>query len=362
MEKILNDIYPIFLGEEALGEIVKVISQGKYSSIFILTDENVNIHCLPVLLSKSEELKNAFIIEIPPGEEEKNITISAKVISVLLENNADRKSLLINFGGGVIGDLGGFTASVYKRGICFINIPTTLLSMVDASVGGKNGINFLERKNIIGTFTNPEAVFIFPDFIKTLLPRETRSGYAEILKHILLSDEGRWKSIQNNVPAFLDEKNRTELISHSVKFKAGITKDDFKEESKRMILNFGHTIGHAIESFSYQVNEPLIHGEAIAAGMISELYLSKKLAGFPETEMLPVIRFIRSVFPDIHLNCNPEDLIPFLYADKKNSRDKIAFSLLKASGVPAGVVYPDLEFIVESLIFLNEEFSRVGIQ
>ena len=362
MEKILNDKYPIFIGGESLSEIGKVISQGKHSTIFILTDENVNLHCLPVLLAKSEELKNAFVIEIPSGEEEKNITITAKIISVLLENNADRKSLLINFGGGVIGDIGGFTASVYKRGIRFINIPTTLLSMVDASVGGKNGINFLERKNIIGTFTNPEAVFIFPDFIKTLLPRETRSGYAEILKHILLSDEGRWKSIKDNLQIFLDEKNLEELIVHSVKFKAGITKEDFKEEGKRAILNFGHTIGHAIESFSYKSNEPLMHGEAIAAGMVAEVYLSKKLAGLSESEMLSVIHFIRTLFPNIHLNCNPEDLIPFLYADKKNSRDKIAFSLLKAPGIPAGVTYPDLEFIVESLIFLNEEFSRVGIQ
>ena len=146
MEKILYEKYPIFIGEEALSEIGKVISQGKYSSIYILTDENVNIHCLPVLLAKSEELRNAFVIEIPPGEEEKNITISAKIISVLLENNADRKSLLINFGGGVIGDLGGFTASVYKRGICFINIPTTLLSMVDASVGGKNVVGILIKQ------------------------------------------------------------------------------------------------------------------------------------------------------------------------------------------------------------------------
>ena len=125
-----------------------------------------------------------------------------------------------------------------------------------------------------------------------------------------------------------------------------------------MILNFGHTIGHAIESFSYLGNKPLMHGEAIAAGMIAELYLSKKFAGFPESEMLSVIKFIRLVFPDIQLNCNPEDLIPFLYADKKNSRDKIAFSLLKSPGVPAGVIYPDLEFIVESLIFLNESFQE----
>lgn len=362
MEKIINYGCPIFLGGESLGEIEKIISVGNFSSVFILTDENVINHCLPVLLEHSKGLKTAFVVEIPAGEEEKSITVSAKIISVLLENNADRKSLLINLGGGVIGDIGGFTASVYKRGIRFINVPTTLLSMVDASVGGKNGINFLERKNVIGTFTNPEAVFIFPDFIKTLSARETKSGYAEILKHILLSDDKKWKEIINNISTFLDVNNLDDLISHSVKFKADITKDDFREEGKRMILNFGHTIGHAIESFSYQEGDPLTHGEAIAAGIIAELFLSKKLAGFSESEMISAIQFIRTVFPDIKLNCNPEDLIPFLYADKKNSRDKIAFSLLSSPGVPSRIIYPDLEFIVESLIFLDEEFSRISVQ
>lgn len=362
MEKILNQEYPIFIGMESLREIGKFISAGKFSSVFILTDENVNNYCLPILLDQFEKLKSAFVIEIPAGEEEKNITVCAKIISVLLEKNADRKSLLINSGGGVICDIGGFTASIYKRGIRFINVPTTLLSMVDASVGGKNGINFQERKNIIGSFANPEAVFIYSDFIKTLLPGERRSGYAEILKHVLISDEGRWNEIQKNIPAFLDEKNIEDLIIHSVRFKTEVVKDDFKEEGRRAILNFGHTIGHAIESFSYHGINPLKHGEAIAAGMIAEVFLSYKLTGFPEAEMSNVIQFIRNVFPDILFYCNPEDLIPFLYADKKNSNDKIAFSLLKSPGKPAGVFYPDLEFIVESLIFLNEEFSRTSVQ
>ena len=360
MEKILNYSYPIFLGGESLGEIGKFISTGGYSSVFILTDENVNNHCLPVLLEHSEVLKSAFVIEIPAGEEEKNITTSARIISVLLDSNADRKSLMINIGGGVICDIGGFTAAVYKRGIRFINIPTTLLSMVDASVGGKNGINFLDKKNIIGTFSNPEAVFIYPDFIKTLLPGETRSGYAEIIKHILLSDAVRWMEYQNSISSFLDERNLSDLINHSVIFKADVTREDFREEGRRMILNFGHTIGHAIESFSLKGSEPLKHGEAIAAGMIAELYLSFKLAGFPEAEMLRAIQFIRNVFADINLNCTPEDLFPFLYADKKNSLDKIAFSLLRSPGITAGIFYPEIELIVESLIYLNDEFSRTN--
>ena len=358
----MNYNYPIFIGGDSLIEIDKFISAGKYSAVFILTDENVNNFCLPVLLKHSERLKNAFVIEIPAGEEEKSITVSAKIISVLLENNADRKSLVINLGGGVIGDLGGFTASVYKRGIRFINIPTTLLSMVDASVGGKNGINFLERKNIIGTFTNPEAVFIYPDFIKTLNPRETRSGYAEIIKHILLSDAEKWNEIKSNGSVFSEDKNLLELIQQSVRFKGAVTKDDFREENKRMILNFGHTIGHAIESFYLKSKEPLTHGEAVAAGMVAELFLGFKLSGFPEAEMLVAILFIRNVFSDLNLNCKPEDLIPFLYADKKNSHDKIAFSLLKSPGIPSGISFPPIEIIVESLIFLNEEFSRTTVQ
>jgi 3-dehydroquinate synthase len=193
--------------------------------------------------------------------------------------------------------------------------------MADASVGGKNGINFLEKKNIIGTFNRPLAVFIYPGFLKTLSKRETRSGYAEIIKHVLLSDSTRWNSIKNDAVRFLDESSREELITHSVKFKSGIVRDDFKEDGNRAILNFGHTIGHAIESFYLNSQQPMTHGESVAAGMISEIYLSNKLSKFPREEMIQVINFTRNVFNDLSLDCNPEDLIPFLYADKKNSYD-----------------------------------------
>ena len=357
----MNTMENIFIGKEIWLELMKFIASDKFSSLFILTDENVNKNCLPLLLDECEALKQATVIEIPAGEEEKNITTAAKILSVLLENNADRKCLLINLGGGVVSDIGGFVASVYKRGICFINIPTTLLSMVDASVGGKNAINFLERKNIIGTFTHPEAIFIFPDFVKSLGKRDVRSGYAEIIKHLLLSDAERWKKVLSDPKFLTDESNIEELIDHSVKFKIKITSDDFRESGKRAILNFGHTFGHALESYSFSGNNPLTHGEAIAVGMIGELFLSNKLTGFPISEMEATVLFIKKLFYEINLNCSAEDLIPFLYADKKNARDKIAFSLLKSPGEPAGIFYPEIESIVQSLIYMIDEFSRMPV-
>ncbi len=357
-----NSADVIFIGGDVFNELDKVIPAEKFSSVFILTDENVNKFCLPILIERCKSLKEAAIIEIPSGEKEKNLTTTAKIFSLLLENNADRKTLMVNFGGGVICDVGAFAASVYKRGIKFINIPTTLLSMVDASVGGKNGINFLERKNIIGTFTRPSGVFIYPDFIKSLDENEVRSGYAEIIKHLLLSDKELWSQMLNDPSLLTDPANLDRLIRHSVAYKTKITNSDFKESGIRMQLNFGHTYGHAIESYTHSIGLPLKHGEAIALGMTGELWLSRKLAGFSMDEMHAAIQLIKNIFNDIRINFSAEDIIPYLYADKKNSREKIGFSLLKAPGMPASVLYPDLEQIVEGLIFMSEEFSRTAVQ
>jgi 3-dehydroquinate synthase len=353
--------HSVISGENVFQELSRFVTTLKPTSVFILTDENVNKYCLPGLLELCQILKSAVVIEIPSGEDEKNISIFARIISMLQESLADRNSLLINLGGGVICDLGGFVASVYKRGIRFINIPTTLLAMVDASIGGKNGINFLDAKNMIGTFTRPGGVFIFTDFIRTLSAREKKSGMAEILKHIILSDSVKWKEIRNN-PKSLEDDKLVELIDFSVKFKTQITEEDFLEEGRRKILNFGHTIAHSLEGFSLSEKNSLLHGEAVAAGMISELFLSNKLAGFPEQEMHDAVQFIRKVFEDVLINPAPEVIIPFLYSDKKNTNDKIAFSLLKGIGRPAGIFYPRIDDIVESLIFMNNQFSRDLVQ
>jgi 3-dehydroquinate synthase len=347
----------IFIGINSLTMLEKHLSENKYSSVFILTDENVNRECFPVLQELCKPVREYLLIEIPAGEEEKNLTTSAKILSALLENNADRNCLLINFGGGVLCDTGGFVAAIYKRGIKFINVPTTLLAMVDASSGGKNGINFLGRKNIIGTFTKPEGVFIFPEFLNTLNAIELRSGYAEIIKHILLSNAGMWNKFKNDASSLMNIDQREALINHSIEFKSKIVSEDFKETGLRKQLNFGHTFGHALESFSYSINQPLKHGEAVAIGMIGELLLSSKLCGFPELEKNTAIHLLKDIFDDVQITFSPEDLIPFLYADKKNSHDRIGFSLLNAPGKPSPFLYADIDQIVEGLIFMSEEFS-----
>lgn len=354
--------YPVFFGLDSLNELARFISFSNPTSLFITVDSNTRQFCLPLLIKANSDLNDSVIIEIPPGETEKNISSLENILTVLMKKGADRNCMILNLGGGVLSDLGGFAASVYKRGIRFVNIPTTLLSMADASMGGKTGINFLDKKNSIGTFSNPSAVFIFPPFLDTLSPKEIRSGYAELFKHIILSDESKLNYMLSNSATCFDGSNLFRLIEDSVRFKMEVTTEDFKEEGRRKILNFGHTFGHALESFSQKGVRPLRHGEAIAAGIAGELLLSHKYAGFPEDVMYSAIRFLRGIYSDVHLRYTPEDIFPYLYADKKNMKDKIAFSLLNAPGKPAGVFYPSNEMIKEGLNFMIYEFSSAAVQ
>ncbi len=354
--------YPVFVGTESVKKLSKFISELNPTSIFILVDSNTRQFCLPLILSENIILESANIIEVPTGEAEKNTVNAENIIAVLSKKNADRNTLFINVGGGVISDMGGFAASIYKRGIRFINVPTTLLSMVDASMGGKTGLNYLDKKNIIGTFSNPSAVFIYPFFLKTLSPKEVRSGYAEIFKHVILSDENKFNLLLTTQKGFYDGNSLNRLIEDSVRFKMEVTGEDFLENGRRKILNFGHTYGHALESFSQKGVRPLRHGEAVAAGMAGELFLSHKLAGFPEEKMYSAIRYLRNLYNDIHLRYSPEVIFPFLYADKKNLQDKIAFSLLSSPGKPAGIFYPSHELIHEGINFMIYEFSNAPVQ
>jgi len=354
--------YPVITGPESLKEISKFISGKSISSVFILVDSNTRQFCLPILLSENSTLNSAHIIEIPAGESEKIYSNCENIIAVFLKKYADRNSLLINVGGGVITDLGGFTASIYKRGIEFINVPTTLLAMADASLGGKTGINFQEKKNVIGTFSDPSQVLIYPSFLKTLSPREIRSGYSEIFKHIIISDRNKFNTMLNDPENCFQGNNLTQLIEDSVKFKMSVIEEDYKETGKRKILNFGHTFGHALESISQKGVRPLSHGEAIAAGMTGELLLSNRLAGFPESQMYAAIHFLRNIYSDIHLRFTPDDIYPYLLADKKNSKEQVAFSLLSSPGKPAGIFYPSREAILEGLNFLIYEFSSTTVQ
>ena len=260
MESIKSHSYEVHLEELAEAALNLHVGKNNYSRIFLLVDENTRAHCLPIFEKKYKHRIDA-ILEIPSGEENKNINTCQKVWQALSNNNGDRKSLLINLGGGVLTDLGGFVASTFKRGIDFINIPTTLLSMVDASIGGKTGIDLGPLKNQIGVINQPQMVLIFPEFLKTVEERQIKSGYAEMLKHGLIKDLEYWSQLKETpdytVPHF---------IQKSIALKNEVVMQDPTEQGLRKILNFGHTLGHAIESYFLEdpSKKTLLHGEAIA--------------------------------------------------------------------------------------------------
>ena len=279
MVSIISNEYSISFKEEGYLSLNNIIKENNYSKIFIIVDENTNNHCLPKVLPMIETEVAIEIIELESGEENKIIETCVLVWNVLIELGADRKSLVINLGGGVITDMGAFIASTFKRGISFVNIPTTLLAMVDASVGGKNGVDLGGLKNQIGTITNPGLVIIDSEFLDTLPQNQMRSGLAEMLKHGLMANKQHWEKLKNlNIIDFADFDS---LISESISIKNTIVIEDPKEDGIRKALNFGHTLGHAIETYFLENSDKktLLHGEAIAAGIIMESFISleKKL-------------------------------------------------------------------------------------
>src|ERR1700758_1124811 len=280
MNTLQSISYPIYF-TNTLTELADFVKKGNYSRFFVLTDENTGKHCLPVLREHIDELDNYDIIEINAGEESKSIDFCVGVWKMLIDFGADRQSLLINLGGGVISDMGGFAASTFKRGIDFVHVPTTLLSQVDASVGGKTGIDLDNIKNIIGTFTQPKAVFIEHEFLRTLPPRQILSGLAEMLKHGLIADATYWNELKYSD---LDNPSAA-LVYHSIEIKNKVVIADPHEKGIRKSLNFGHTVGHAIETYSLMNDkDPLSHGEAIAVGMICEAYISHQRTGLSVVE------------------------------------------------------------------------------
>lgn len=307
-----------------------LLDERKYSKVFILTDRNTGELCLPLLIASMPESFTYDIIEIDPGEENKNIDFCIGIWKMLLDFDADRNAVMINLGGGVVTDMGGFAASTFKRGIDFIQMPTTLLAQVDASVGGKTGIDMDAVKNIIGTFTLPQAVFINVDFLRTLDRRQLVSGYAEMVKHAFIFDSAYYEQLK----AFDINEPSEALIYRSVEIKNEVVKADPKEAGLRKILNFGHTIGHAIETCSLDNDaSPLMHGEAIAVGMICEAFLSHRHNGLSEAELNEITGHLRSVFPAYTLKAeNFDAIIATMRNDKKNSQGRIGFSLLKQLG------------------------------
>ena len=329
MQTISLDDYSIYVGD-IWDAFHAFLGEHDYSKFFIIVDENTKQHCLPIFKNNTT-LDKPVIIEIQSGEKHKNIHTCSFIWKQLIEANADRNALVINLGGGVIGDMGGFCAATYKRGIDFIQIPTTLLSDVDSSIGGKLGIDFADVKNSIGLFNNPQAVFIDPEFLKTLPEREIRSGYAEIIKHGLIADSELWGQLKNINN--LNKVNWEPLLIPSLKIKKQIVEADPFEHNIRKTLNFGHTIGHAIESWALKSPQSLLHGEAIAAGMICETYLSTKTVGFSKESAEEVSAFILNIYGKYSLkNEYFSELIRLMKNDKKNKAGKINFTALNAIG------------------------------
>lgn len=360
MSEITAQSYSIFINKDIHKDIARFLksSKNKYSKLFILVDENSLKYCYPQLVEQIPQFEEAELIEIDSGEEQKNIEVCIQIWGALTELQADRRSLFINIGGGVISDMGGFIASTYKRGIDFINIPTTLLSQVDASVGGKVGIDLYHLKNQIGVFNQPKAVFINPGFVSTLSKREILSGFAEVIKHALIADESYWQQVK--ATDFSDLGSFEILIDRSVVIKNEIVKTDFLEQTVRKTLNFGHTIGHAIETF--MLEEPnkkaLLHGEAIAIGMIAESYLSHKICKLNKSEMNDIISFIVNLYkPQAISEYVFHRLIELMKHDKKNSDGGINFSLLSEIGKCEINKIVQSDMIIESLKFYNKELK-----
>lgn len=341
MITILNDNF---------SQLNEFLHEKSFSKIFILVDENTHEYCLPILLGNMETDLGFEILEIEAGEEMKNIQTANQLWEILTEMQADRKALVINLGGGVITDMGGFVASTYKRGIQFINIPTTLLSMCDASIGGKTGIDLMHFKNMVGTFTFPEQIFIFPKFLETLPFKELRSGFAEMLKHGLIADKTHWENLIHINK--LDTESVIPHIQASMNIKQNVVDQDFHEKNIRKTLNFAHTIGHAIESLCLSQGNPILHGEAVAAGVICETYLSYLEGLLSEEESKTVIEKIQKYYPYLDISdFKDEDIFALLLNDKKNVDSNINFSLLSGIGKCVFDHQCSQKHIVESLNF-----------
>ena len=333
MQTIQATNYSVYFYETGYEKLASFLKPTSYSKIFILVDENTSQYCLPHLLNNLATEIEIEIIELEVGEIHKNIQTCTEVWSALSELGGDRKSILINLGGGVISDLGGFVACTFKRGIDFINIPTTLLSMVDASIGGKNGVDLGNLKNQIGIIREPKAVIIDTQFLTTLPQSEMRSGLAEMLKHGLIFDKIYWDKFKNLTNLNTDDLN--ELIHQSIQIKNTIVCEDLSENGIRKALNFGHTLGHAIESYFLENEEKrsLLHGEAIAVGMILESYISKEKSLITNEEYHEIKYIINDIFERVEFNQNDiNQIIELLIYDKKNEFGKVQFALLDGIG------------------------------
>ena len=343
----------VVISENLTEALATAIAECEHDRTFILVDETTERCCLPIV-SGMDCVRGAQIIVIGATDSHKTLESLSHVWEVLGEGGATRHSLLINIGGGMVTDLGGFAASTFKRGINYINIPTTLLSMVDASVGGKTGINFRGLKNEIGVFSNASTVILDTTFLKTLDAENICSGYAEMLKHGLISNEKMWAELINFDLARPDLQQLQTMVADSVTVKQRIVTEDPLEQGIRKALNLGHTVGHAFESFALK-HSPILHGYAVAYGLISELYLSTVKTGFPSDKMHQTVSFIKEHYGKMTITCDDyPTLLELMTHDKKNVAGTINFTLLGGIGDIRINQTATKEDIYEALDFYRE--------
>ncbi len=324
----------LIIKKNAIKEIKDLLNLDNYTKILILTDKNIAVNWLDYLIKNLKKNNNIYSYIIDPGEKNKSLKTVEKVSAFLLKNLFDRNSLIINLGGGVITDLGGFVASIFKRGICYINIPTSLIAMVDASIGGKTGINFQNVKNILGTFKNPIANIIDINFLNTLNKRDFISGFGEIVKYGIIKNKKIYEILEKE-KNILKENILLKLITLSVQTKLDIINKDPFEKNLRKILNFGHTIGHALESFSLKSKYPLLHGEAIALGIIAESKIAQLMNLLKETDLLLIEKIIKKVgLPTkiTNFKISLKNIYQLIIHDKKNYKHQINMILPKNIG------------------------------
>ena len=313
---------PELVFTETISESLKeYCNSNQIHTAFVLCDSNTRRHCLPLISDL-----NFVVIECPHGEASKSMEVVANIVDTLIGKHADRRSVLINLGGGMVCDLGGFTASIYKRGISFINIPTSLLAMVDASIGGKTGIDFLNFKNVLGVFNHAKAIFISSEFLGTLPEIEIKSAWAEIIKTAAIANHRLFESIENNLEI-------GEIIRQCALTKSEIVKTDFYDQGQRQLLNFGHTFGHAYESYQLEIGKPIAHGFAVAYGMLTELKLALFIKNITELEYQRIADQIKKY---VGVEYQKDDLLEpmskYLISDKKNTDSNISFSLPQSIG------------------------------
>jgi 3-dehydroquinate synthase len=336
----------ILLSSDPGQDLKNFLASRNYSSLAVLVDENTQRDCYPLI---KPFVPAHSIIKVQSGEDQKNIDTCVNIWQEMTRCAMDRHSCLMVLGGGVLGDMGGFCAATYKRGVEFILVPTTLLAQVDASIGGKLGIDFEHFKNHIGVFQQPALTLLYDGFLETLPESELRSGFAEIIKHALISDADVWREIQ--LKALKDQPFKM-LIRHSVEFKARVTSEDPMEKGLRKILNAGHTIGHAIESYRLANGKGILHGEAIAVGLIAESYIAEKLGLLLSKDLSEITRFILQTYGKINIGKDELSAIAQLtWQDKKNKNNKIMCVLLDGIGNAKWDCALTPELVVEALSF-----------